>query len=184
MEEIWKDIEGYEGLYQVSSTGKVFSFPRAKTKGGYKKITKDKDGYCIVTLSKEGKHKTTRVHRLVAQAFIKNSESKLEVNHIDGNKTNNNVFNLEWCNPKENNIHAWKNGLKKMTNQTKEKISQGSINKTKIIQLDRNKKIVAIYESIVEASTITHIGVTNISACCRNYKGQKTAGGYIWKYKE
>lgn len=118
--ETWKDIEGYEGLYQVSDYGNVRSLDHtAKTKTGkdvlvtgtVKKLSRTKDGYLQVCLIHGKKQKMCRVHRLVALAFIQNPDSKPEVNHIDGCKTNNNVENLEWCTGEENREHAIKTGL-------------------------------------------------------------------------
>lgn len=101
-EEIWKDIEGYEGSYQVSNTGLVRSLDRRRTDGvlihgRMLAQSADQDGYLVLGLSLDGKSKTVKVHRLVAKAFIDNPDNLPEVNHIDEDKTNNNVDNLEWC---------------------------------------------------------------------------------------
>lgn len=104
--EIWKDVVGYEGLYQVSNLGRI--------KSGYKPIILQSGvcrGYLIVNLYKNKKGLSRKVHRLVAQAFIPNPENKPTVNHKDGNKQNNCVDNLEWATVKEQNIHANKTGL-------------------------------------------------------------------------
>lgn len=120
MEEIWKDIPGYEGYYQASNLGRIKSIDRITTavsswndvvinrhyKGIIKKITLKSIGYQQVTLAKEGKHKRELVHRIVALAFIDNPLNKPEINHIDGNKSNNAVDNLEWATSSENQIHA------------------------------------------------------------------------------
>lgn len=106
MKELWKDIKGYEGCYQVSNLGRIKSLDRMTNnqygeyfmKGRILKnsIIKDK-GYCRVSLNNGNGKISKRVHRLVAEAFIPNPENKLEVNHKDGNKLNNCVSNLEWC---------------------------------------------------------------------------------------
>ncbi len=116
--EIWKDIEGYEGKYQISNFGNVKSL---ETWTGDKYIKREKilknvvygNGYYYVCLSKKGEVKKHKVNRLVAQAFIPNPENKPFTNHIDGDKLNNNVNNLEWCTQSENMKHASKIGLRK-----------------------------------------------------------------------
>lgn len=113
--EIWKDIEEYKGLYQVSNLGKIKSLAR-NTKNQYSyqerllKEILDKDGYCVINLHNGCKVKTHKVHRLVANAFLGKKEN-LEVNHKDGNKKNNCVENLEWCTSQENTIHAFNKKL-------------------------------------------------------------------------
>jgi len=121
MIEIWKDIEGYEGFYQISNKGKVKSLKRIINKrDGRKcyvkeKILKqvpDKDGYakCSLTCFK-GRRKPIIVHRVIAKNFICNPQNKPQVNHIDGNKKNNDLNNLEWVTLSENRIHAYATGL-------------------------------------------------------------------------
>lgn len=118
--EEWKDIEGYEGLYQISNLGFVKTLERKKKVGHIntcivpEKIlnrNKSRKGYLQVTLSKNGKLDSYRISRLVAQHFIPNTENKPQVNHIDGNKDNNDITNLEWVTNDENISHAIKNGL-------------------------------------------------------------------------
>ncbi len=117
LKEEWRDIEGYEGLYQVSNLGRVRSLRntcgRLLDEPKIKKATKDHGGYLTVTFSVEYKRKTYKVHRLVATAFIPNPENKPQVNHINGVKTDNCVKNLEWCTARENMIHAFSVGLNK-----------------------------------------------------------------------
>lgn len=112
MEE-WRSIKGYEGVYQVSNLGNVRSLNYRRT-GNIKNLELDthSQGYKIVYLHSNGKREKFRVHRLVALAFIKNKLGKKYVNHIDGNKSNNSVSNLEWVTSSENQLHAYKNGLK------------------------------------------------------------------------
>lgn len=140
MEEVWKDIEGYEGLYQVSNLGRVKSLERIVCQGKQgqriipEKIRKSKhtaDGYLEMALCKDCKRKFIRTHRLVAFAFCENPQNKTEVNHIDGNKLNNRADNLEWVTSSENQIHAYKIGL--------QKVSGGALSnrkKIKCIELD------------------------------------------------
>ena len=125
MKEVWKDINGYEGCYQVSNLGRIKSLDRMTNnqygeyfmKGRILKnsIIKEK-GYCRVSLNNGNGKISKRVHRLVAEAFIPNPENKPEVNHKDGNKLNNCVSNLEWCTNKENIEHSIRTGLKKHCN--------------------------------------------------------------------
>ena len=122
--EIWKDIEGYEGLYQVSNLGRVRNIRVLKP-------APTKDGYLRVCFSVCGKTKGFLVHRLVAKAFIPNTQNS-EVNHIDGNKMNNSVGNLEWSTRSDNILHAYRNGLIKsvkgdahwLAKLTKEQVEQ------------------------------------------------------------
>lgn len=105
MKEIWKDIDGCEGLYQVSNLGRV----KRVTTGRVLKGSKITGGYLGVSLYKNSVMSTKKIHRLVAEAFIPNPESKSQVNHIDENKTNNKVSNLEWMTAKENSNHGTRN---------------------------------------------------------------------------
>jgi hypothetical protein len=105
-----KQIENYPDYY-ISLTGKVFSLKTMKFLKPSKSI-----GYGVVNLTNPNKkQKTELVHRLIALAYIPNPNNKPHINHIDGNKGNNNIFNLEWCTPKENMVHAWGMGLNHIT---------------------------------------------------------------------
>lgn len=164
MTEIWKDIKGYENLYQVSNLGNVKSLFR------YKKILKklvDKDGYLYVRIYKNKKSKHCLIHRLVAQAFIKKEMDKDQVNHIDFNKKNNVVSNLEWCNCAENIHHSSKAGRYKYNNAKK------------VIQYKDNK-VIKVWNSVSEASEAMKIPTSNICKCCNGFR--QTAGGYAWKH--
>lgn len=161
--EIWKDIKGYEGLYIISNTGRIAKLLHPKI---------NKDGYCEQGLVKDSKKKSKRIHRLVAEAFIPNPDGLLEVNHIDENKSNNNVENLEWCDHKYNTTHGTRI----------ERIRHAQRNRA-----DRSKPVMCIetgivYPSINEAARQTGADRNTIADVC---KGKlKTAKGCHWKYNE
>lgn len=119
MEEIWKDVIGHEGYYQVSNLGRVKRVEsKIKVKNFYRKVKENinylhRGTYITVTLCSRNVKRTHTVHRLVAKAFILNPENKPQVNHLDSNKYNNNINNLEWCTCSENNYHAVHFGNKK-----------------------------------------------------------------------
>lgn len=171
-EEIWKDIKGYEGKYQISNTGYVKSLDFNHT--GKEKILKNKvnyKGYCFVTLYKENKQYYPRIHRLVAETFIPNPDNLPQVNHIDGNKSNNSVENLEWCTNLENIRHADRMGLSN---------HRGSIKAVE--QLDLEGNVLNRFEAIADANRFLKINVKNtcISQVCNNKK--RTAYGYKWRF--
>lgn len=119
VEEVWLDIEGYEGYYQISNKGRVRSLDRVvpcsrttsrKLRGRLLKLCPDSSGYIIIVLQKDGEKKSVKVHRLVATHFLDRIPGKDIINHIDCDKTNNCVSNLEWCTPKENTGHMHRLG--------------------------------------------------------------------------
>jgi hypothetical protein len=120
---MWKDIEGYEGLYQISDKGEVKSLPKEHRYGlKTEKILKpkiDKDGYYGVSLCKNGKSKSKKIHRLVAQMFINNPNNKPTVNHINAIVNDNTLSNLEWATHSEQNYHLYKLGLKDLSYMSK-----------------------------------------------------------------
>lgn len=171
-------IKDYPNYY-VTDCGDVYSrnFHREKR---IKKLKQrvDKYGYFVVQLSKNGKEIHKSVHRLVADAFIPNPENKPQVNHIDGDKQNNKVSNLEWVTNAENILHSFKNLGRKGTNLGK----LGKENPmSKIVLQIKDGKIIAEFYGTHEAQRITNIPSQSISACCLGKL--KTTGGYEWKYK-
>ena len=169
MKEIWKDIEGYEGLYQVSNFGRVRSLKNGKVR--ILKPLTNKNGYLRVQLYKNNSLKTIFIHRLVAMAFIPNPNNLPMVNHKDEDKTNNIVSNLEWCDAKYNSNYG--TARKRMI----EKIQKV------VLQIDKNTNVVInIFPSMKEAERQTGYNHGHICNCC---KGKlKTTGGYKWSYKE
>ena len=157
--EEWRDVIGYEGLYQVSNYGRVKSFHN----NGVRTLNPsfaDYPGYYVVNLTKNGKQQTQYVHILVAQAFIPNPENKSYVNHIDGDKLNNCLENLEWTTPTENSRHAWRNGLIKSRTGTKNLHSKLTPEQVRYIRVsykphDENFSMVALARKFnVSKSTI------------------------------
>lgn len=172
MQEIWKDIEGYEGRYQISNFGRIASLlPYYKSKTGERHLIKTSitRGYETVGLVKDKKRKNFLVHRLVAIAFIPNPNNYKEINHIDEDKLNNNVTNLEWCTRAYNMAYG--------TARLRQGLSCGK----SVIQYEINGFPVAKYCSAQYASKITGIESSSIIKCCRNKR--ICAGGYLWKYE-
>lgn len=172
------EIQGFPGYY-ITECGDVYSRKHNKIQNKNCRFiklhpSKKRNGYMSVVLCNEQK-KTLLVHRLVAKAFIKNSDNKPEVNHIDGDKTNNRVENLEWCTALENNTHKIKNLSPNIPNGAKHWASKPVIQKYK-------GNIVAKYSCVAEAGRAVHVDYTSISKCCKHMPRYNTAGGYEWEY--
>lgn len=177
MKEIYKDIKGYEGLYQISNLGNVRALDRTTAFGrGYKKIPMhnlticiDSQGYNSVCLSKDGVQKRHLVHRLVAYAFLNNPNGYPEVNHKDENKSNNCVSNLEFCTSKYNANYGNRN--KKVVDTKKTK---GLLKKVVCVETG------VVYDTISDAARSINGWRSNIWKCIKD--GSGTSGGYHWKY--
>lgn len=164
MKEIWKDIKGYEGLYKVSNLGNIKGLKSNKILTPKKR----NDGYLNIQLYKNNKRKKFFIHRLVAEMFLKNPNNYPCVNHIDENKHNNNLTNLEFCSIKYNNKYS----LYK-TKKTKRK---------KINQYDLNGNFIKQWKSIKEINRELNFSYYGIFNCLS--RRQKTSCNYIWKYEE
>lgn len=175
--EIWKDIYDFPDKYEVSNYGRI----RNKITNHIYKNTNKKGDYFVIILYDEKNKRSTRIHREVAKAFIPNPNNYKEVNHKDGNKQNNCVDNLEWCDRKQNQLHALKHGLNTINHLN-------NYNKNKcynkyglIVQYDKDKKELNRFYSVKEASIKTGVCSRNILQVINHEEGRTQAGGYIWK---
>ena len=185
---MWKWIDGYQNMYQVSNFGRVRSVDRDvycevspnKLQHIFGKILKqglNKKGYPIVYLSKDGKQKTIAVHRLVAKAFIDNPLSLPQVNHKDGCKTNNNVDNLEWCDNSYNQKHAHEIGLYPTYEET---MGWGRPARA-VAMLDLNTgEVLKTFKTLASVKRETGINQFNVRSVCLGLRNH--AGGYNWKF--
>lgn len=181
MEEIWKDIEGYEGLYQVSNLGNVRSLnwrKIGKVKNLY--LKKQNRGYLHVELTKDGVRKAVTVHRLVATAFLPNPLNLPVINHIDENKENNRVDNLEWCTSNHNMMCYYKNHGWNVKEPYNGKRRNGKRLHLQIEQFSKDGELIAKWENSVQIKAEKGWSDWSISECCRG--NRKTAYGYIWRY--
>ena len=177
--EVWKDIPGYEGLYQVSNLGRVKSLQRMihGTGRGFPRIIKERiltpnltgTKYYFVMLCNNG-HRIHLIHRLVATAFLDNPQNKSDVNHLDGNKLNNKVSNLEWATRAENIQHAFATCLAKA--------HHNQINKKKVA-VCKNHEDIHIFPSIAEAAKFIGVSQSGVSRVC-NGKLKHTGGYYCY----
>ena len=174
MKEIWKDVVGYEGLYQASTFGRIRSLDRKDCRGNRisGKIMKPRfinSGYLMVHLrDRNGKRTGKLVHRLVAEAFLIATDNEIQVDHIDENKTNNNIENLRWVTPKQNSNHGTG-------------IMRANIKKSKPVnQLNENGVCIKTFSSATEAARVLNIKQGSITNCCLGR--HRHAGGYRWEY--
>lgn len=179
MEEIWKDIEGYKGYYQISTLGHVKSLPRFHVlEERIIHLNKVKK-YNTVSLHKNKKEKRYGVHRLVALAFISNPDNKPQVNHINGDCRDNRVENLEWMTSSENHLHAFRELHRTPTGLGK--FGEASNRSRLIHQYTPSGEYLNSYCGAAEAQRITGIHRGTINGCLAHSYGHNTAGGFVWK---
>lgn len=180
MQEIWKPIKGYEGLYEVSNFGRVKSLERKQRvniknnneitrKEKMLKLVIDKDGYARCMLYKNQKQKCKQVHRLVAQAYLNDYSDNLEVNHKDCNRQNNCVLNLEMCTRKQNMEYA-------------SRLNRMDGHKKRVLQYTKDFVFIKEFSSVTEAAYCVGTSIANICKALRNT--EKTASGYKWRYAD
>lgn len=179
MEESWKDIEGFEGLYQVSNYGNVKSL-NYRRHGYEKNLTpkENNDGRLWVELANNGKTKCFLIHRLVANAFIPNPNGFLEINHKDENPKNNAACNLEWCSRQYNVDYYYQrhpHGPKRRSTER-----YGMRKHLKVAQFKKDGTFVKRWNNSREIFLETGMSDWGISECCRG--NRKSAHGYIWRY--
>ena len=188
--EEWRPIKGYEGLYEVSSTGKVrslgrriFAKPGSKTwkfvdiDGKIMKQSPNKDGYLRVMLSKNNKRIGYFVHRLGAAAFAGNPNGYGEVNHKDEDKSNNYMTNLEWCSRRYNNMYGTR--LKRVLPNVLNHVENS---KKKVAMYDTEGNFIRSFNSIKECAEITGLHKGNICGMCKGSNHYHHVGGYVFKY--
>ena len=179
MSEVWKDIEGYDGAYQVSNMGRVKSVARLTTRPCQygvreyripEKVLRQRmngSGYLCVNLHHDGKQVTEMIHRLVALHFCKGYADGMVVNHIDEVKTNNRADNLEWMTQKENNNYG--TGIARRKKHPKQ-----------VVQMSMTGEVIRTFPSLKEAAKAVNRDPTRIGRCCHGRK--KTAAGFKWKF--
>jgi len=181
MEEVWKDIVDYEGLYQISNFGRIKSMKREvcnnyllsgkQKRNEMIRASFNKKGYRRISLCKNGKAKNFMVHRLVACAFVENPNNLTSINHKDENKSNNNAYNLEWCSVSYNINYGSRN--KKVTDKLSKAVIQ--------ITMDGNK--VKEWDTIRDVERELGFNASSIIKCCKMREKYYSAYGYKWKYK-
>lgn len=195
--EIWKDVKGYEGYYQVSNEGRVGSLNREiencngnkiRRKGIMIKQRHGNRGYRLADLSKNGTTKGFLVQRLVAFNFIDNPRNKLEVNHIDENKDNNNDSNLEWVTRVENANYGTAISRRILNTDHKKRVMNTDYhaiakkNSKVILQYAITGEVLRLWDSLSDIRRELGFGTSHLSKCCKSKTVNSIAYGYHWEY--
>lgn len=181
MKEIWRDVKGFEGVYQVSNYGKVMGYPRISKDNRYlpPRILKGSlysNGYLVVKLRFDGLLKRVAIHRLVAETFIHNPNGLLIINHKDENKLNNRVDNLEWCTHQYNTTYG--------TSRERQRETFVKNNSRRVRQYSLDGVFIKEYRCVADASRETGALDSEICACCSDKQRALSANGFQWKYSD
>jgi len=180
MEEVWKDVAGWEGIYSVSNLGRLMSFKRLATGRVLKNTNRTGSYFSVVLCAKGCKPKSTKMHRLVAEAFLPNPFEFPEVNHRDGDKQNNRVDNLEWCTRGQNDFDM----RLRYPQQTDGLVHYNQIVRPKRIrQLCLKGILIATFDNAKLASDATGVCKRNILQVCNGEQNRSQAGGYKWAFE-
>lgn len=190
---MWEPIPGLEGLYSANEYGEIKSEDRPVDfyasnrrikyikKGRVLKQTKNSKGYLCVSIHKDGKQRVIESHLLIAKTFLPNPENKPQVNHIDGNKKNNCIENLEWVTARENLLHAFRTGLNPGSRPWAGITGKDHIRSIPIIMCSMSGEEIREFDSLTQAANFIGVSSSHISQCA---KGKRNlCGGYKWKYK-
>jgi hypothetical protein len=173
--EDWRNIPGYEGLYQVSSFGRIKRIANSRYNSLTKSFNKKEyilstpvndKGYSTANLYKNGKASPVRIHRLVAEVFMPNNENKPEVNHINGIKSDNQLNNLEWATRSENQKHAFANGLNKPNRINKGKFRGEHTRARKIVEVDNKGNVLQNFSCLKDATIFYNLSAGEVSRVC------------------
>lgn len=183
--EVWMDVDGYEGFYQVSNLGRIKRVEHSDRLGHVFRerlltITPDKRGYARVHLSKDGVAEWISVHRIVAKAFVPQKPGCNVVNHLDNNPSNNSADNLEWTTSKGNMQHATMQGRMRYNPDNLKKAQRAK--EIPVIAIKDGRR--TWYKSGSEAGRLLGVSSGHIAAACRKEYGYKTVGGYEWEYAD
>lgn len=180
--EEWRTVKGFEGCYEVSNLGRIYSYPRPYCKGGYSYGNKVGKGYFQCTLSNRGKRLQIKVHNLVYKTFVGEIPEGYEIHHINRIRTDNRLENLQLLTKEEHKLLHSKREIKShnQSTETRKKMQNSSKSKKTVIMLDSNGDILNMFVSTKEAEKQTGLHRRNIASCCKGKR--KTCGGFYFRF--